>query len=313
MGVFRVEKTKNYTVMSNYHFRDKRLSFKAKGILSFMLSLPDDWDYSVQGLITTAKDGRDSVTSGLKELEHYGYLKREPIREKGIIKDWNYIIFEQPICESTENTHFEPDTENPKVDSEPDTENPDTEKPLTENPKQINTKDNKYINNNIYISSISKKSSSKENENAEIHNNEENIEKYEEIDKAIDEFEEIWKNYPKKVGKGKAREFYIAWTVKGRKLKTNNYRLRKLTKEEVEKAVKNYNLEVINREYQYIKNADTFFNTAILDYITLEKQDPISKNTQRTSSTSKNTYGNYSQRKYSESDLNKLYANSWLK
>ena len=126
------------------------------------------------------------------------------------------------------------------------------------------------------------------------------------------QFEEIWKNYPKKVGKAKAREFYIAWTVKGRKLKTNNYRLRKLTKEEVEKAVKNYNLEVINREYQYIKNADTFFNTAILDYITLEKQDPISKNTQRTSSTSKNTYGNYSQRKYSKSDLNKLYANSWL-
>lgn len=316
MGVFRVEKTKNYTVMSNYHFRDKRLSFKAKGILSFMLSLPDDWDYSVQGLITTAKDGRDSVTSGLKELEHYGYLKREPIREKGIIKDWNYIIFEQPICESTENTHFEPDTENPKVDSEPDTENPDTEKPLTENPKQINTKDNKYINNNIYISSISKKSSSKENENIEIHNNEEKKEKKEKnekIDNAINEFEEIWKNYPKKVGKAKAREFYIAWTVKGRKLKTNNYRLRKLTKEEVEKAVKNYNLEVINREYQYIKNADTFFNTAILDYITLEKQDPISKNTQRTSSTSKNTYGNYSQRKYSKSDLNKLHANSWLK
>ena len=151
MGVFRVDKTKNYTVMSNYHFRDKRLSFKAKGLLSFMLSLPDDWDYSVQGLITTAKDGRDSVTSGLKELEHYGYLKREAIREKGIIKDWNYIIYEQPeqlSCKTTGNTQLEPDTENPKVDNKPDTENPDTEKPLTENPKQINTKDNKYINNN---------------------------------------------------------------------------------------------------------------------------------------------------------------------
>lgn len=310
MGVFRVEKTKNYTVMSNYHFRDKKLSFKAKGLLSFMLSLPDDWDYSVQGLITTAKDGRDSVTSGLKELEHYGYLKREPIREKGIIKDWNYIIFEQPSCENAENTQIEPDTENPKVDSEPDTENPDTEKPLTENPKQINTKDNKYINNNIYnISSISEKNSSKENENEESN---------EKIDNAINEFEEIWKNYPKKIGKSKAREFYIAWTVKGRKLKTNNYRLKKLTKEEVEKAIKNYNLEVINREYKYIKNADTFFNTAILDYITLEKQDFVNKNNniiskQRTSSTSKNTYRNYNQRSYSKTDLNKLYANSWLK
>lgn len=309
MGVFRVDKTKNYTVMSNYHFRDKRLSFKAKGLLSFMLSLPDDWDYSVQGLITTAKDGRDSVTSGLKELEHYGYLKREAIREKGIIKDWNYIIYEQPTCENAENTKFEPDTENPKVDSKPDTENPDTEKPLTENPKQINTKDNKYINNNIYnISSISEKKFSKENENTEVHNNEEEIEKNEKIDSAINEFEEIWKNYPKKVGKSKAREFYIAWTVKGRKLKTNNYRLRKLTKEEVEKAVKNYKLEVINREYQYIKNADTFFNTSILDYITLEKQYSINQKTNNT----KSQYRNYNQREYSNADLNKLYANSWL-
>ncbi len=316
MGVFRVDKTKNYTVMSNYHFRDKRLSFKAKGLLSFMLSLPDNWDYSVQGLITTAKDGRDSITSGLKELECYGYLKREPIREKGIIKDWNYIIYEQPEqlpCEITENTQLEPDTDNPKMDNKPDTENPDTEKPLTENPKQINTKDNKYINNNIYnISSISEKKSFKKNEKSEFHNGEEEIEKNEKIDNAIKEFEEIWKKYPKKVGKFKAREYYIAWTVKGRKLKTNNYKIRKLTKEEVEKAVKNYNLEVTNREYQYIKNADTFFNTAILDYITLEKHDSISKNTQRASSTSNNIYRNYSQRKYSKADLNKLYANSWL-
>lgn len=309
MGVFRVDKTKNYTVMSNYHFRDKRLSFKAKGLLSFMLSLPNNWDYSVKGLVATAKDGRDSVTSGLKELEYYGYLKREAIREKGIIKDWNYIIYEEPehsSSETTENTKFESDTENPKLDNKPDTENPDMEEPLTENPNQINTKDNKYINKNIYnISSISEKIFSKENKNAEIHNNEE-------IDKAIDEFEEIWKNYPKKVGKAKAREFYIAWTVKGRKLKTNNYKLIKLTKEEVEKSIKNYNLEVTNREYQYIKNADTFFNTAILDYITLEKQDSINKNTQRTSNASKNTYRNYSQRKYSKANLNRLYANSWL-
>lgn len=313
MGVFRVEKTKNYTVMSNYHFRDKRLSFKAKGILSFMLSLPDDWDYSVQGLITTAKDGRDSITTGLKELEHYGYLKREPIREKGIIKDWNYIIFEQPTSENAENTQLEPDTENPKVENEPDTGNPDTEKPLTENPKQINTKDNKYIKNNIYISSTSEKNSSKEQE----ENNQES-EEDEKINKAINDFEEIWKKYPKKVGKAKAREYYIAWTVKGRKLKTNNYRLRKLTKEEVESAIKNYNFEVINREYQYIKNADTFFNMSILDYISLEKQVFINNSnmitSKRTSSNNnKNAYKNYSQRKYTKSDLNKLYANSWLK
>lgn len=319
MGVFRVEKTKNYTVMSNYHFRDKRLSFKAKGLLSFMLSLPEDWDYSVQGLITTAKDGRDSVTSGLKELEHYGYLKREPIREKGIIKDWNYIIFEQPSSKDTENNEIEPDTENPKVENEPDTENPDTEKPLTENPKQINTKDNKYINNNIYISSISEKNSTFTKYDQKSEKFDEDEKKI--IDKTINDFEEIWKKYPKKVGKAKAREYYIAWTIKGRKLKTNNYKLKKLTKEEVEKAIKNYTLEIVsnNREYKYIKNADTFFNMAILDYIDIQKQNLTSNNstkiaTRRTSSNNvKDTFRNYSQRDYSKTYLSKLYANTWLK
>ncbi len=70
MSVFRVEKNKNYTVMANYHLRDKGLSFRARGMLSTILSLPDDWDYSVNGLVTLAKDGYDSVKSTLKDLHH---------------------------------------------------------------------------------------------------------------------------------------------------------------------------------------------------------------------------------------------------
>ncbi|MCC8015496.1 MAG: helix-turn-helix domain-containing protein [Eubacterium sp.] len=76
----RVEKTHNYTVMSNYHLFDKRLSFKAKGLLSFMLSVPDTWEYSVKGLAAMAKDGVASVSAALKELENCGYVSRRQIR-----------------------------------------------------------------------------------------------------------------------------------------------------------------------------------------------------------------------------------------
>lgn len=98
MGVFRVEKTKNYTVMSNYHFKDKKISWKAKGLISTMLSLPDDWDYSIKGLEAMSTDGNKAVRSGLKELEENGYLTRTAIRdEKGIIRDWDYTIYENPL------------------------------------------------------------------------------------------------------------------------------------------------------------------------------------------------------------------------
>ena len=70
--VFRVNRTKDYTVMSNHHFKNKNLSLKAKGLLSLMLSLPDDWNYSIKGLVTLSKDGRDSVMAALKELESEG-------------------------------------------------------------------------------------------------------------------------------------------------------------------------------------------------------------------------------------------------
>ena len=97
MSVFRVEKNKNYTVMANYHLRDKRLSFRARGLLSTILSLPDDWDYSVKGLVTLAKDGFDSVKTTLKELEETGYLVRKRDRNyHGQLSKMIYTIYEEP-------------------------------------------------------------------------------------------------------------------------------------------------------------------------------------------------------------------------
>lgn len=98
MPVFRVPKRNNYTVMSNFHLRDPNLSLKAKGLLSYMLSNPDDWDYSIRGLASQNRDGPDSVRTGLKELEAHHYLKREKVRDaQGHIIDYDYQIFEQPF------------------------------------------------------------------------------------------------------------------------------------------------------------------------------------------------------------------------
>ena len=96
--VFRVERNKNFTVLSNHHFKNKDLSLKAKGLLSLMLSLPEDWNYNMLGLASLSRDGIDSVRSALKELEHYGYVKRNKVRnEYGLFTDTEYIIREIPI------------------------------------------------------------------------------------------------------------------------------------------------------------------------------------------------------------------------
>ena len=127
MAVIKVVKDKNFTVMSNYHLRDRRLSFKAMGLMSFMLSVSDDWEYSVNGLAQCAKDKKDSVLSALKELKEYGYLKIENKRnEKGVFQGSVYTIYEKP-----------PYTENPS---------PHSEKPHSENPLQRNTNLKKVLN-----------------------------------------------------------------------------------------------------------------------------------------------------------------------
>ena len=97
MAVFRVEKTRNYTVMSNHHLRDKSLSLKAKGLLSLMLSLPEDWDYTTRGLAYICKDGVDSICATVRELEGAGYIVRERERHAdGTLGGIEYTILEQP-------------------------------------------------------------------------------------------------------------------------------------------------------------------------------------------------------------------------
>lgn len=96
MSVFKIEKNKNYTIMSNYHLRDKRLSYKAKGMLSFMLSLPDDWDYSINGLVSLSKEGIKAVKNILKELQDNGYLIISKNRNKLGQYEYEYLIYEEP-------------------------------------------------------------------------------------------------------------------------------------------------------------------------------------------------------------------------
>ena len=132
MTVFRVHKNENYTVLSNYHFKEKEMSLKAKGLLSLMLSLPDAWDYSAAGLVKLSKDGKDSVNGALKELEKFGYLKRtQAVNTNGTFAGYNYEIYESPILDTK--------TEKPKA-VKPLAEKPSTEKPQQLSIKELNTK-----------------------------------------------------------------------------------------------------------------------------------------------------------------------------
>lgn len=132
MAVFRVEKNQNYTVMSNYHLRDKRLTLKSVGLLSKMLSLTNEWNYTTRGLAAICKEGVDAIGAALKELEICGYLVRHQLRDdKGRITDTEYVIYESP------HTAY-PDTENPDMDK-PDTGQPDTGKPAQLNIDITNT------------------------------------------------------------------------------------------------------------------------------------------------------------------------------
>ena len=98
MAVFRVEKDTNYTTMCNYHLRDRNLSLKAKGLLSLFLSLPDEWHYSVKGIVAISKEGKDGINSTLQELERCGYLIRRQMRQSGgKMGETEYVIFELKI------------------------------------------------------------------------------------------------------------------------------------------------------------------------------------------------------------------------
>ena len=116
MAVFRVERTQNYTVMSNYHLRDKTISFKAKGLLSLMLSLPEDWDYTLAGLTRISLEGKDAIRAAVVELEKAGYVTRSRVRnEKGHLQGTEYVIRERPVF-SAQPALEEPASENPTLE-----------------------------------------------------------------------------------------------------------------------------------------------------------------------------------------------------
>ena len=97
MAVFRIEKTRDYTVMANHHLKNRELTLKAKGLMSVLLSLPDDWDYTLAGLARISREGVDAIREAVKELERAGYVIRNRVRnEKGQLTDTEYVIYEQP-------------------------------------------------------------------------------------------------------------------------------------------------------------------------------------------------------------------------
>ena len=134
MAVFRVERNTGYTVMSNHHLRNKELSLKAKGLLSQMLSLPEDWDYTLSGLSYINRESIDAIRTAVWELEKAGYITRRQGRdEKGKMTAIEYTIYEQPQPPELDC----PVLENPTADN-PILENPTTDNPTSENPMQLN-------------------------------------------------------------------------------------------------------------------------------------------------------------------------------
>ena len=139
MPVFRVERNTGYTVMSNHHLRNKELTLKAKGLLSQMLSLPEDWDYTLAGLSHINREKIDAIREAVKELEKAGYIVRSRERdEKGRLRGADYIIYEQPqLPEESAPDDQPPISDYPTLEN-PTLDNPTLEKPTLENPTQLN-------------------------------------------------------------------------------------------------------------------------------------------------------------------------------
>lgn len=131
MAVFRVEKNHSYTVMANHHLRDERLSLKSKGLLSLILSLPDDWRISIEGMTQFSADGKDAIRSAIRELTDAGYITRAQTHsEAGTFSGYDYIVHETPAAS--------PSSGFPTMEK-PTTENPTTENPTLRNTEELST------------------------------------------------------------------------------------------------------------------------------------------------------------------------------
>lgn len=227
MATIRIEKTKDFSIVSNTVLRDKRLSLRTRGLLVFMLSLSETWEYSIKGLAYATGESEGKVGMCLKELEKCGYLTRERTRNsKGQMEGTNYTLWESPKVSDAE----KPSLEKPSLEK-PSVENPVLEKPSLENPGQINT--NK--NNNKYIYNNKPKQTQKNNTRAcelqpipfkspaQIDREKRAVvgsaPPYTQEQRAIAEeyFNQFWKEYPKKQGQVEAR---LAWMCQNYSIET---------------------------------------------------------------------------------------------
>ena len=195
MAVFRVEKTKDFTVMSNHHLRNVSLSLKAKGLLSLMLSLPDNWDYTTKGLAHICKDGVDSISSAIKELEKQGYLTRRRLRDyHGRLGDIEYVIHEKPVLPEGHDTVLPPKRENPRQ-VKPVLGKPEQEKPAQLNIQESITEKSITDRSNTH-QSIYPASGRTPGDNAEMDRDRiDRIDTYREIIKENIEFEALVQRY----------------------------------------------------------------------------------------------------------------------
>ena len=178
MSVFRVERTHDYTVMSNHHLKNRALSLKAKGLLSLMLSLPEDWDYTLQGLAHISLEKVDAIRKAITELENEGYISRTRERDQqGKLRGTEYIIREQPISEK-------PILDNPTLEN-PTLDKPTQAKPTLENPTQLNN--NKLNTDLLNTQSFPIKEASEDN--SPKQNGIETMKRYEEIIKENIEYD----------------------------------------------------------------------------------------------------------------------------
>ncbi len=282
MPIVRVEKSSDYTVVDNFYLRDKRISLKAKGLFTMMLSLPDDWDYSINGLAAFLKDGRDSIAKTLSELECFGYLRRRKVTDpKGHFAGYEYDIFEQPQDDIPYSE--KPYSEKPCTDK-PYTGKPYTGKPCTENPTQQNTKEQSTKKTNL-SSETDDKADGQLSLTEESHSST--------ADKstngntvtmpAQEAAEIIYKAYPRKEGKAKGFE-QVRQLLKGKHV--SGIGRVKFNHEQLYCAVKEYALccEENGAELKFIQLFGTFMGRTVLDYV--EKSAP--------------GYENYMQREYGD-------------
>ena len=264
MSIFRVEKSSNYTVISNYHLRDKNLSLRTIGLLSLILSLPDTWDYSQAGLAAICKDGEDSIRSGLKELEKYGYLERERERdESGRMRGIIYHIYEIPKNKRDEigtTACHEPQKNTSKTDNRRNSKSPKTNSPKLENPILVKPVGDfqiiefpKQVNEKQRIKDIE----NKDIENKEVLNIYPTINQSDEKVDRLEHNEECRENWKKILLDNIGYEFFeFKHTTLELKMERGEIGI-----EEYDSEMLTYDLKAINRVVEYMLDIILSLNT----------------------------------------------------